>query len=73
LHDYILESGVHPMTSLETMPKKVKEYFVEKKIVTVKQIAHNNFQVLQDCHFLSNDEIARIKDEVNTYFHDKLN
>ena len=72
LHDYILESNIHPITALESLPKSVKNKFIERKIVTIKELAKNNFEKIYQCKFLSKKNIVDIISEVNEFFSDKI-
>lgn len=72
LHDYILESNIHPMTALNSLPKAVKAKFVAKKIVTIKMLAANNFSKLRECNYLSNNNIEKIIEEIQEFFPNKI-
>ncbi len=72
LHDLILESNIHPMTALVSLPKSARNKFIERKIVTIKQLAENNFKKLEECKFLSNLNIKKIKEEIFEFFPDKI-
>ena len=72
LHHYILDSHIHPITALNSLPKKAREYFIEKKIVSIRELAKNNFEKLYECAFLSNKEIINIVAEVEEFFSDKI-
>jgi hypothetical protein len=72
LHDYILESNIHPITALATLPKAARQKFIERKIVLIKNLAENNYKLLHECKFLSNLNIKKIKQEIEEFFPDKI-
>jgi hypothetical protein len=72
LHDYILESDIHPITALVTLPKAARQKFIERKIVLIRDLAMNKYQKLYDCKFLSHTNIAKIKKEIEEFFPDKI-
>jgi len=72
LHDYILESNVHPVTALVSLPKAARKDFIDKGIITIKHLAENNYKKLEDCKFLSHINIKKIKEEIQEFFPDKI-
>lgn len=72
LHDFILGSGVHPIAALQSIPQNILNKFNEKKIVTIRQIAKDDFQALKNCKFLSNRDYQKIVEEIKEYFSEKI-
>lgn len=64
LHDFILHSGVHPVTSLESISNKAKEFFVKKKIVSCNDILKSNNRVLEENHFIPKKNIPLVLKEI---------
>ena len=71
LHDYILESNIHPITALVSLSKNNKNEFLKKKIVTISMLSKNNFEALYNSKSLSKKEIVNIIKEIEEFFAQK--
>ncbi len=66
LHDFILNSGVHPLTALTSLSTKAKEYFVKNKIVSCKNIIKNDMELLRENPFVPKKDLEKVKEEIET-------
>jgi len=64
LYDFILRSGVHPITAITCIPNKAKEYFLRKKIVSCYDLMKDNKKMLENNPFIPNDKITEIIEEI---------
>jgi hypothetical protein len=65
LHDFILNSGIHPVTALETISEKAKEFFVKRKIVSCNDVIKNNNFNLKQNYFIPKNKIKLVIEEIN--------
>jgi hypothetical protein len=59
-----LNSGIHPVTALESISNKAKEFFVKKKIVSCKSLLENNNKYLNENYFIPKKNIALVVKEI---------
>ncbi|PID83516.1 hypothetical protein CSB11_00910 [Candidatus Campbellbacteria bacterium] len=64
LHDFILKSKIHPITALETISQKAKQYFLLRKIVSIEELQKNNFKFLNQNPYIIKSKIQTVKDEI---------
>lgn len=64
LHNFILNSGVHPLTALETISNKAKEFFVKKRIVSCNDLLKNNNRALKENYFIPKQKIPLVIEEI---------
>ncbi len=65
LHDFILKSEIHPLTALNSITQKAKEYFIKRKIVSCRGLLKNDMKALKENMYVPKDSILKIKDEIS--------
>ncbi len=69
LHDFILKSGIHPLTALTTISNKAKEYFIKRKIVSCRSLMQNEKIFLKENPFIPKSDFAKIEEEISAFCH----
>lgn len=64
LHDFILNSGVHPVTALVSLSNKAKDFFVKKKIVSCGDLLKNDHKVIKENYFIPKQKIPLVIEEI---------
>ncbi len=64
LHDFILKSGIHPLTAITTINKKAQQDFIKKNIIACKDLLKNNSRALKENNFIPKSKIPAIEHEI---------
>lgn len=64
LHDFILKSGIHPITALNTISQKAKKDLLSKKIVSCKSLLKNNSQEIKNSSFIPSNKTNLVEKEI---------
>ncbi|MCK5588788.1 MAG: restriction endonuclease [Candidatus Pacebacteria bacterium] len=64
LYNFILKSGVHPITAISAIPQKAIGDFIKRKIVSCRGVLKNNHKELKNNFLIPKEKIPEILKEI---------
>ncbi len=65
LHDFILNSKIHPLTAIPSIPQKAMKDFIRRKIVSCCDLIKNNYAELKENSLIPKSKVNMIIKDIN--------